>query len=62
MCGVVERALCGGCNGGLYCLCTASYTVVTRRSAVRHQKIKLPPVLHVKLQPVIRKTATLYHT
>ena len=19
-CGVVERAVCGGCNGGLYCL------------------------------------------
>jgi len=23
MCGVVERALCGGCNGGLSCLCKA---------------------------------------
>ena len=46
-CGAVERALCGGCNGGLSCICTASYSVGTGGSAVRHET---------------RKTATLCYT
>ena len=48
-CGVVDCALCGGRNGGLYCLCTANYTVGTGGSAVRHQTRKTAPCVTHKI-------------
>ena len=60
-----------GCQNDTITTCTASYTVGTGGSAVRHQTNKTVPVLHIKLHPCvtretetcfIRKTVTLYHT
>ena len=54
-CGAVERALCGGPNGGLFCLCTSSYSVGTGGSAFRHETRKLPLCF-------TRKTAIMCYT
>ena len=71
MCGVVERALCGGRNGGFVAYVQLLIQLVTVDQLLGTIQIKLPPVLHVKLYPsvtrktadcLIRKTATLYHT